>query len=166
MNFSTIAMLLLAWQLLRSPEGQHTSAKPKLKEILSDDANNALDCVGKLSSDKASSDDKMGALFQLASNPAVADIVDNLFPHGSGSSADHETSQNSDENRQNAASDSANGGSDSGANAQSGFVNDEGFRFPEPSAASREFFRPIDNIADAEVKNKLYRFYDSWYIKK
>lgn len=43
--------------------------------------------------------------------------------------------------------------------------NDEGYKFETPSATSREFFRPIDNIADAEVKHKLYWFYDNWYVK-
>ena len=44
-------------------------------------------------------------------------------------------------------------------------VNDEGYKFEQPSKASQEFFKPIDNIADAEVKHKLYWFYDNWYVK-
>lgn len=43
--------------------------------------------------------------------------------------------------------------------------NEEGYAFETPSASSQEFFRPIDNIADAEVKHKLYWFYDNWYVK-
>ena len=45
------------------------------------------------------------------------------------------------------------------------FSNEEGYSFEKPSASSQEFFRPIDNIADAEVKSKLYWFYDNWYVK-
>ena len=44
-------------------------------------------------------------------------------------------------------------------------VNDEGYKFETPSKDSQEFFRPIDNIADAEIKHKLYWFYDNWYVK-
>lgn len=43
--------------------------------------------------------------------------------------------------------------------------NDEGYDFGSPSQASKDFFRPIDNVADAEVKHKLYSFYDKWYVK-
>ena len=43
--------------------------------------------------------------------------------------------------------------------------NDEGYDFGKPSEASKNFFRPIDNVADAEVKHKLYSFYDNWYVK-
>ena len=46
------------------------------------------------------------------------------------------------------------------------FMSDEeGFKFETPSKASQDFFKPIDNIADAEIKHKLYWFYDNWYIK-
>lgn len=45
------------------------------------------------------------------------------------------------------------------------FTNEEGYKLDTPSQASREFFKPIDNVADAEVKHKLYGFYDNWYVK-
>lgn len=45
------------------------------------------------------------------------------------------------------------------------FANEEGYKFDTPSQASKDFFKPIDNVADAEVKHKLYGFYDNWYVK-
>ena len=49
---------------------------------------------------------------------------------------------------------------------QAPMQNQEGYVFEQPSKDSQDFFRPIENIADAEVKHKLYWFYDNWYLKK
>ena len=46
---------------------------------------------------------------------------------------------------------------------QKPLVNDEGYNLGTPSAESKEFFKSVDNIADAEVKSKLYKWYD-WNI--
>lgn len=147
MNLSTIALLLLAWQLFgtkNTSESQQAAKKPDLIQLFSDDTKNMIDCVGKLSSQKSTNDDKMGALFQIISNPTVMNLVQNMFPQKN--AAETEASQQT-------------------APPQNEFTNEEGYRFETPSTESQEFFRPIDGIADAEVKNKLYWFYDNWYIK-
>lgn len=132
MNFSTVAMLLLAWQLLRT--SNTPPQKAHLEDFLSQEAKDVLGCVGKLS--HGSNDDKMGAVVQLLSNPTVAGILQNVL-----------------------------GNTQSAPQKEQTFENEEGYRFEQPSQASKEFFRPIDNIADAEVKHKLYWFYDNWYVK-
>ncbi len=147
MNLSTIALLLLVWQLLgtkSTSQSQSAVKKPDLTQLFSDDTKSMIDCVGKLSSQKSTNDDKMGALFQIISNPTVMNLVQNLFPQKDGTKTDTPQEATAQQNE---------------------FTNDEGYRFETPSTESQEFFRPIDNIADAEVKNKLYWFYDNWYIK-
>ncbi|MCM1533637.1 MAG: hypothetical protein NC099_03180 [Corallococcus sp.] len=135
---TTIAIALLAWQLLtsgNSPSEKKRSPLEDLSQFVSDDAKSIIDCVGKLSSNDVSQEDKTGAIFQMMTNPAVINIADSLFKKD-------KTSR------------------------QTEVKNDEGYTFEQPSLASQEFFRPIDNIADAEIKHKLYRFYDNWYVNK
>ena len=156
MNLSTIALILLAWQLLgNSPNSQkNTPPRPQigLTDFLSDDTKNMLNCVNMLSSSQCSQEDKTGAIFQMMSNPAVMNLASNLF--GSKSQGEPQggktTSDTSSSHKQ---------------PPQNEHVNDEGYRFETPSASSQEFFRQIDNIADTEVKHKLYWFYDNWYVK-
>ena len=137
MNLSTIALALLAWQLLSG--GNSPAKKPDkspletISQFVNDDTKNIIDCVGKLSSNDSSQQDKTGAILQMMTNPAVMNMASSLFGKGQ-----------SDEKP---------------------VVNDEGYKFEQPSKASQEFFKPIDNIADAEVKHKLYWFYDNWYVK-
>lgn len=136
MNLSTIALALLAWQLLSGSNQpkQKPAASPleTISQFVSDDTKSIIDCVEKLSSNNSSQQDKTGAILQMMTNPTVMNMASNLFGK---------------------------------ANADEPIVNDEGYKFEQPSKDSREFFKPIDNIADSEVKNKLYWFYDNWYVK-
>ena len=36
----------------------------------------------------------------------------------------------------------------------------------EYSDESKEFFRPVEKVAGAEISGKLYKLYDNWYVKK
>ena len=145
-NLSTIALIMLAWQLLGNSQKtpQKPSQRPQIGigDFLNDDAKNILNCMGKLSHPSCSQEDKTNAIFQMMANPAVMNLASNLFGGSNGASSQETTATASDEH-----------------------VNSEGYRFETPSASSQEFFRPIDNIADTEVKHKLYWFYDNWYIK-
>ena len=134
MNLSTVALLLLAWQLLSSQNTQ----KQNLTDFLSADTKNMLDCVTQLSSNGKSGTDKMGTILQMMSNPLFAELAGKMF--GGGQKEAPPPPQQTD------------------------FTNDEGYKFKQPSAASQEFFKPIENIADPEVKNKLYRMYEDWYV--
>ena len=155
MNLSTVALLLIAWQVLshNGNNGQRQQNIPKtspldsLSGFLSDDTKNIISCVNKLSDSHCSQEDRTGAIFQMMTNPAVMNIASSFF-----GGAPSNSPQQSD-------SEQASG---QGENAQ---VNSEGYKFEEPSLHAQEFFRPIDNIADAEVKHKLYWFYDNWYVK-
>ncbi len=150
MNLSTVALVLLAWQLLAD-----RNAPPKrppqigIGDLFCDDVKNIIHTAQKLSSEDCSQQDKAGAIFEIMCNPAVQSIANNFFG-GMGSKNSEQPQQSPPEQ--------PSGETDPN-------VNSEGYRFETPSAASQEFFRPIDNIADAEVKHKLYRFYDNWYVK-
>ena len=136
MNMTTIALALLAWQLLSNNKQTDNSAQNPLETIsqfVNDDTKNIINCVEKLSSNDCSQQDKTGAIFQMMTNPAIMNMASNLFGN-----------KKEDEKP---------------------FTNDEGYKFEQPSKASQDFFKPIDNIADAEVKHKLYWFYDNWYVK-
>ena len=153
LNLSTIALLLIAWQVLSNNGNNSTQQNtPKssplegLSGFLSDDTKNIISCVNKLNDSQCSQEDKTGAIFQMMTNPAVMNIASSFFGAGS-------------------ASPQQNGASDKAADATCDAANGEGYKFEQPSAPAQEFFRPIDNIADAEVKHKLYWFYDNWYIK-
>lgn len=137
MNLSTIALALLAWQLLSNSGGKpkETPSKSPLENIsqfVNEDTKNIIDCVEKISSKDTSAEDKTGAIFQMMTNPAVMNIANSLFKK---------------------------------ADSPKPMENDEGYKFEQPSKDSQEFFKPIENIADAEVKHKLYWFYDNWYVK-
>lgn len=138
MNLSTIAIALLAWQLLsNNGKQQGKSAGSPLENIsqfVNDDTKSILDCVGKLSDKNSTQEDKTGAIFQMMTNPAVMNMASSLFKKTEEKQSDP-------------------------------IVNDEGYKFETPSEQSRDFFKPIDNIADAEIKHKLYWFYDNWYVK-
>ena len=146
MNLSTIALILLAWQVLGNSSNTRPSSPPPqigLSDFLNDDTKNMLNCVSKLSSSQCSQEDRTSAIFQMMANPAVMNLASNLFANKTQDGADiHTQTPPSDEH-----------------------VNSEGYRFETPSADSQEFFRPIDNIADTEIKHKLYWFYDNWYVK-
>ena len=155
MNLSTVALILLGWYALsgsnkqpQRPEQQRTSPLENLSGLLSDDTKNIINCVNTLSSNKCSQEDRTNALLQMMTNPTVMNLAGNFF--GGGAS---EKSQESND-------------SFTQTDQQDGeHINSEGYRFETPSASSQEFFRPIDNIADTEIKHKLYWFYDNWYVK-
>lgn len=79
--------------------------------------------------------DKLSAIMQALSNPVVMNVAQSFF---STPQKDEPTGE---------------------------FTNDEGYTFEKPSQEAKEFFHPIEHIADPEVKNKLYTLYDNWYLK-
>ena len=135
MNLSTVALLLFAWQMF----GSQNTQKQDFADFLSPDTKGILDCVSQLSRNDATNSDKMGAILQMMSNPMFADLTSKMFG-GKKEQADAPPPEANE------------------------FTNDEGYKFEQPSAASQEFFRPIEHIADAEIKHKLYNFYDNWYV--
>lgn len=80
--------------------------------------------------------DKLGAIMQALSNPTVMNVAQSIF--SSGTKKEEKDAP---------------------------FTNDEGYEFEKPSPEAEEFFRPIEHIADPEVKNKLYTLYNNWYLK-
>ena len=150
MNLSTVALILLAWQLLSDNRRQpnRPASQTGISELLSDDVKSVINSAQKLSDKNCSQADRAGAIFEIMSNPALQNLAENLFGNAGQpkqTTNDQQTQRQKDEEQD---------------------VNNEGYKFETPSTASREFFRPIDNIADAEVKHKLYWFYDNWYTAK
>lgn len=161
MNLSTVALILLAWQLFSKSNSQQNTRKVPpsigLTDFLSDDTKNMIDCVEKLSSGQCSQEDRTGAIFQMMANPAVMNLANNLFGQmGNAGEANNGAKTTSNESKSQ---------KDTTDNTSETHVNSEGYRYETPSTASQEFFRPIDNIADTEIKHKLYWFYDNWYVK-
>ena len=148
MSLSTVALLLLAWYAFSGPNKSPQNNRPKtsplenISSFLSDDTKNILNCVNTLSSNNCSQEDKTGAILQMMTNPAVMNIASSFFGGGKADTGEQQKEVHKDEH-----------------------VNSEGYRYETPSASSQEFFHPIDNIADTEVKHKLYWFYDNWYVK-
>ena len=137
MNLSTIALLFVVWQLLGNKKNSSVSSNVRLDNFLNDETKSLIDCVTKISSKEATQEDKMAAIFTALSNPNVISLVDML------------TKQFAADKRKNTPP-----------------QNEEGYVFNSPSNESQEFFKPIENIADAEVKNKLYSIFDNWYVKR
>ena len=153
LNLSTVALILLAWQVLSKNNDRRDNSQSSptvgLTDFLSDDTKNMLDCFGKLSNGTCSQEDRTSAIFQMMANPAVMNIASNLFGgFGATNASTTDTTPR-----------------DSQSSEKTAYTNSEGYKFETPTAESVEFFRPIDNIADAEIKHKLYRFYDNWYVK-
>ena len=155
MNLSTAALLLIAWLAFGNnkqngaTQQQNTpksSPLDTLTGLLNDDTKNIINCVNTLSDSHCSQEDKTGAIFQMMTNPAVMNIASSFF---GGGGTDNPQQKNEPTPSQ----------------KDDTMTNSEGYAFEQPSATAQEFFRPIDNIADSEVKHKLYWFYDNWYVK-
>ena len=162
MNLSTVALLMIAWLAFSNNgnngnNGAKQQSAPKvspldtLSGLLSDDTKNIINCVNTLSDSHRSQEDKTGAIFQMMSNPAVMNIASSFFGGSQQGSNTNEQSTGAQNN--------------SSQQNTDGMTNSEGYAFEQPSATAQEFFHPIDNIADTEVKHKLYWFYDNWYVK-
>ena len=146
MNLSVIALAILAWKVLSDNQPQQKSQNQQkfaITDLLNDDCKTVLAGAEMLTNKSANTEDKMSAIISLMSNPTVMSLAQNLFQH-------KETAQPQEKAQT--------------ENAEQPFQNDEGYQFATPSTASQEFFRPIEKIADAEVKSKLYWFYDNWYL--
>lgn len=109
MNLSTIALALLAWQLLSggNKQQQKPNASPldNISQFMNEDTKSILESVSKLSNKDSSQEDKTGAILQMITNPAVMNMASNLFKK----------------------------------NEKQPETNDEGYKFDTPSSDSREF---------------------------
>ncbi len=150
MNLSTVALILLAWQLLGSGDKpRRTPPQMDLKNVLSDDVKQMINSAQRLSDKNCTQAERAGAIFEIMANPALQSLAGSIF--GTMGSQNNEASPPPPQEPE--------------CKTEEPNVNAEGYRFETPSPATQEFFRPIDNIADAEVKHKLYWFYENWYIK-
>ncbi len=148
MNWSTVALLFFAWQML----SQNKQSSPKLQDVapfLNDETKDILDGVTKLSSATATNEDKTSAILQMMTNPTVMNLAQNLF----GTKKDDNTTTPPPTNQTTAP----------GTPPEQ---NDEGYTFDSPTERAKQFFAPIDTITTAEIKHKLCYFYDNWYLAK
>ena len=166
MNWSTVALLFLAWQML-SPNKQ---SSPKLQDIapfLNDDTKDILQGVSKLSSPTATSEDKTGAILQMMTNPTVMNIAQNLFG-GMGNATPPQSDAPTPQpfGAQTPFTPTADTSPLNNTQPATDYQNDEGYTFDSPTERAKQFFAPIDTIATTEVKHKLCYFYDNWYLAK
>ena len=165
MNWSTVALLFLAWQML-SPNKQ---SSPKLQDIapfLNDDTKDILQGVSKLSSPTATSEDKTGAILQMMTNPTVMNIAQNLFGGMGNTPPQSETTTHQPFGAQTQFDTTIQPPQQGGSPTADDYQNDEGYTFASPTERAKQFFAPIDPIATTEVKHKLCYFYDNWYLTK
>lgn len=165
MNWSTVALLFLAWQML-SPNKQ---SSPKLQDIapfLNDDTKDILQGVSKLSSPTATSEDKTGAILQMMTNPTVMNIAQNLFGGAGNATPEQPRAATQQPVGGQTSSTTTEQPQQGGPQMVDDYQNDEGYTFASPTERAKQFFAPIDPIATTEVKHKLCYFYDNWYLAK
>ncbi|MCH5152318.1 MAG: hypothetical protein J1F65_06705, partial [Clostridiales bacterium] len=82
MNLSAIALAVLAWKLFtdgrRQPE-RNEQQKINLTDFLNDDVKTVLQGAETLTSRDTNTEEKMGAILGLMSNPTVMSFAENLF---------------------------------------------------------------------------------------
>lgn len=142
MNISTIAIALIAWQLLRNnnPKNNKGVDLGGISNFLSPDAKDIVDNIGTLTN---GSGDKTSAILSLITNPSVMSFADSMFGKGKTQpSAPEPTASSTNDN------------------------TDSGYNYPEGTEEARQFFAPIESVAGKEVSSKLYQMYDNWYSKK
>jgi hypothetical protein len=150
MNISTAIMLFLAWQML-SKNGGIGGAGGRgglsgLSGLLNNETQELLSSVSKLTDKTASSDEKTSAIFQMITNPTMQTFTGGLFGNKGGSTAEATPSST----QQDVTYD----------------TNEEGYVFRDiPSEGAKDFFKPVENIANVEARHKLYKLYDNWYTK-
>jgi hypothetical protein len=153
MNISTAIMLFLAWQMLSKNGGIGGGAGGRglsgLSGLLNNETKELLSSVSKLTDKTASSDEKTSAIFQMITNPTVQTFTGGLFGNkGNGGSGTAEATASA--SPQDVTYD----------------TNEEGYVFRDiPSEGAKDFFKPVENIANVEARHKLYKLYDNWYTK-
>lgn len=110
------------------------------------DAMAMLPHVTKLFDSAATEQEKNDAVMALMTNPAVFDIVSRFTVKNDGGKS------------------GKNNNDDAPADETAKNAGETGKR--EYSDESKEFFRPVEKVAGAEISGKLYKLYDNWYVKK
>ena len=141
MNLGTVALLLAGMYLLSGNNKKQSPDMSDLGSLLNDDARSVMDSVGKLSNPSATKEERTGALLQMVTNPAVMGLAEKFFG-GSKSSQEKQQEKNDED------------------------INSEGYNLGQYSQESREFFRPVENVAGKEVAHKLYSLYDNRYPRR
>ena len=100
--------------------------------------------ITKLFDKNACEEDKNAAMMALMTNPAMFEIIQKFTAKG--------------DRPQDTAQDFGNFGDKAQEQPTDG---KDGY-----SAESKEFFKPVENVAGIEISQKLYKLYDNWYIKK
>lgn len=132
-----LSWLALALVAMQLLNSQNNKPKPSKPDLTDFLSDDTKNLVDCLG--KLTSDnteDKLGAIMQAVTNPTVISVAQSIFSKPETPPKENET-----------------------------FANHEGYAFKSPSHEAQEFFKPIEHIADPEVKNKLYTLYDNWYLK-
>lgn len=123
------------------------------------DMENIQNTVGAINSFNklgAKEGDTMSVVFELMSNPVVAELVGKfLGKQAPRASTTDDVHNNSNENN----------GFDFAAAADEAPSPAGETSAPAESSEAEEFFEPVENIAGVEVSEKLKHLYDNWYTK-
>lgn len=115
--------------------------------------------ITKLFDNGASEEDKNAAMMALMTNPAVFELVQKFMTKKTDGQATEQNDGQPD--------DAPKGdGGKSVFETGNGMDGDAAFDAEAFSAESKEFFKPVENVAGVEISQKLYGLYDNWYIKK
>jgi len=143
--------LLLGFVLLGTAKSKDKKNGIDLSSLLSNqDALTLLPHVAKLFDKSATEDDKNSAVINLMSNPIIFELMQKFFVN----QPSQEDKQPSNENQ------------DKQTHSEPKNENENNEIQKDFSQESKDFFKPIENVAGAEISQKLYSLYDNWYIKK
>ena len=122
-----------------------------LSQILSNpDIVSLLPNVAKLFDKAATDDDKNLAIMTLLTNPVIFEIVQKFATKNQNSNQQNNQPQNEEKAEQ----------------TQEENNKQEEKKQQTFSDESKEFFAPINEVADKQISKKLYALYDYWYVKK
>ncbi|MEG1706598.1 MAG: hypothetical protein RR086_03360 [Clostridia bacterium] len=110
--------------------------------ILGDNGKDIINSINKLNDPQSN---KQNVILEIITNPAVFSLAQEMFFHKKNTKTeDNESDKGSAERRD---------------TPNSKPQEEQGF-----SEESKEFFKPITNVAGKEISEKLYSLYDNWYI--
>lgn len=157
MNFLPVLIGVLLFSLFSDKGGAKKSGDSD-NVIDMENIQNTVGAINSFNKLGGKDTDKMSVVFELMSNPVVAELVGKFLGK---QPANEETEVHND---------TSGGGQDfSAASAQDfseSFAPQETPATEDTANESEELFRPVENIAGVEVSEKLRHLYDNWYTKK
>lgn len=148
MNFLPVLIGVLLFSLFSDKGGAKKSGDSD-NVIDMENIQNTVGAINSFNKLGGKDTDKMSVVFELMSNPVVAELVGKFLGK---QPANEETEVHND---------TSGGGQD----FSESFAPQETPTTEDTANESEELFRPVENIAGVEVSEKLRHLYDNWYTK-